>query len=66
MRADKPYTTFCLYQLLFLKRLMTSVNIAAITATCPISTPALKAMMEVKNLSGGKPVSFNELANPNP
>ena len=38
----------------------------AMIITWQTSTPTLNMSMEVKNLLGGKPISFNELAKPIP
>ena len=38
----------------------------AMIITWQTSTPALNIKIEVKNLLGGNPISFNELAKPNP
>ena len=39
---------------------------AMIIVICPNSTPILKDKIEVKNLLGGRPISFKTDANPNP
>ena len=45
---------------------MIKPNTNRMMVICPNSTPTLKLNIDKKNLSLGKPISFNELANPKP